>query len=95
MRKLFLSLMIVASSYASACTNFIVGKNASADGSVICDAHNPEKRPCHLKSAMEGIEKKLGSNTVEFLMENADAIFRDREIDGLKKPKRKKLFGIF
>ena len=59
------------------------------------DAHNPEKRPCHLKSAIEGIEKKLGSNTVEFLMENADAIFHDREIDGLKKPKRKKLFGIF
>ena len=59
------------------------------------DAHNPEKRPCHLKSAMEGIEKKLGSNTAEFLMENADAIFHDREIDGLKKPKRKKLFGIF
>ena len=59
------------------------------------DAHNTDKRPCHLKSAMEGIEKKLGSNTVEFLMENADAIFHDREIDGFKKPKRKKVFGIF
>ena len=59
------------------------------------DAHNPEKRPCNLKSAMEGIEKKLGSNTAEFLMENADAIFHDREVDGFKKPKRKKILGIF
>ena len=36
MRKLFLSVMLAASTYVSACTNFIVGKDASADGSVIC-----------------------------------------------------------
>jgi hypothetical protein len=34
-------------------------------------------------------------NNVKKSMENADAIFHDREIDALKKPKRKKLFGIF
>ena len=33
-RHLILSVMLVAGSYAMACTNFIVGKKASADGSV-------------------------------------------------------------
>lgn len=33
-RKLIISAMLVAGSYAMACTNFIVGKKASADGSV-------------------------------------------------------------
>jgi dipeptidase len=33
-RKLILSAMLIAGSYAMACTNFIVGRNASADGSV-------------------------------------------------------------
>ena len=33
-RKLILSALLVAGSYAMACTNFIVGKKASADGSV-------------------------------------------------------------
>ena len=33
-RHLILSVMLVASSYAMACTNFIVGKKASTDGSV-------------------------------------------------------------
>ena len=38
MKKLILSLVLLCGSFniASACTNFIVGKNASADGSVIC-----------------------------------------------------------
>ncbi len=36
MKKILLAVMLLATSYASACTNFIVGKNASADGSVIC-----------------------------------------------------------
>ena len=36
MKKILLAVMLLAASYASACTNFIVGKNASADGSVIC-----------------------------------------------------------
>lgn len=38
MKKLFLSLALIGGyfSFACACTNFIVGKKASADGSVIC-----------------------------------------------------------
>ena len=36
MKKLFVLLFILCAGYASACTNFIVGKNASADGSVFC-----------------------------------------------------------
>ena len=37
MKKLFMmALMSVASVASLACTNFIVGKNASTDGSVIC-----------------------------------------------------------
>ncbi len=35
-KNLLLAAFIMAASYASACTNFIVGKNASTDGSVIC-----------------------------------------------------------
>ena len=37
MKRLFiLTAGLVAGMYAMACTNFIVGKKASADGSVIC-----------------------------------------------------------
>ena len=35
-RQLILSAMLVAAAGAMACTNFIVGKKASVDGSVIC-----------------------------------------------------------
>ena len=36
MRKIFLSAFIMAAATSMACTNFIVGKKASVDGSVIC-----------------------------------------------------------
>ena len=36
MRKVFLSVFVMMASAAMACTNFIVGKKASVDGSVIC-----------------------------------------------------------
>ena len=35
-RNLILAVCLATAAAASACTNFIVGKNASADGSVIC-----------------------------------------------------------
>ncbi len=35
-KQILLSAFLVAASYAVACTNFIVGKKASADGSVFC-----------------------------------------------------------
>ena len=36
MRKVFLSVFVMMASATMACTNFIVGKKASVDGSVIC-----------------------------------------------------------
>ena len=63
---------------------------------IVCsDAHNRDRRPCHMKSAMTAIGKTLGENTVEFLMENANNIYEGIEVDGFRKPKRKKLFGVF
>ena len=35
-RQILLATFLVAATYAVACTNFIVGKKASADGSVFC-----------------------------------------------------------
>lgn len=35
-KQLLFAVLLAASSYATACTNFIVGKKASADGSVFC-----------------------------------------------------------
>ncbi len=35
-KQILLSAMLIAASGAMACTNFIVGKKASKDGSVIC-----------------------------------------------------------
>ena len=63
---------------------------------IVCsDAHSPEKRPCHMGAALKAVESRLGVSTVEFLLANADDIFNDREVDGFKKPVRKKIFGIF
>lgn len=59
------------------------------------DAHSPEKRPVNLKSALAQVEGKLGKGMAEFLIGNADAIFRGEAVDPFKRPPRKKLFGIF
>jgi protein-tyrosine phosphatase len=59
------------------------------------DAHSVEKRPVNLKSALDRVEKKLGSGMAAFLRGNADAVFRGEAVDPMGKPPRKKLFGIF
>lgn len=50
-----MAAMLVASGYAAACTNFIVGKKASADGSVICsysaDDYGMFQSLCHYPAA--------------------------------------------
>lgn len=56
MKKLFMmALMSVASVASFACTNFIVGKNASTDGSVICtynaDDYGMYANLCHYPAA--------------------------------------------
>ena len=55
MRKLILTLFVGCAAYANACTNFIVGKGASADGSVICtynaDDYGMFQSLCHYPAA--------------------------------------------
>ena len=54
-RKCLLSFMLLAFSYAMACTNFIVGKKASVDGSVMCtysaDDYGMFQSMCHYPAA--------------------------------------------
>lgn len=59
------------------------------------DAHSTEKRPANLKSALTQVEAKMGRGMAGFLTDNADAVFRGEALDPLRKPPRKKLFGIF
>ena len=55
MRKLLLLFFTFVAAYASACTNFIVGKGASTDGSVICtynaDDYGMFQSLCHYPAA--------------------------------------------
>ncbi len=55
MRKLILSLLLTTAMGASACTNFIVAKGASTDGSVICtynaDDYGMFQNLCHYPAA--------------------------------------------
>ena len=55
MRKSFALLFTLIGAYASACTNFIVGKGASTDGSVICtynaDDYGMFQSLCHYPAA--------------------------------------------
>ena len=55
MRNLFISLFFISAMSASACTNFIVGKGASTDGSVICtynaDDYGMFQNLCHYPAA--------------------------------------------
>lgn len=62
---------------------------------IASDAHSPEKRPVHLKSAISRVEGKLGRGMTGFLLENADAVFRGEIVDPFRRPPRRKLFGIF
>ena len=55
MRNVFITVFILVAGYATACTNFIVGKAASIDGSVICtynaDDYGMFQRLCHYPAA--------------------------------------------
>ncbi len=55
MRKLLISLLSCVAVHAAACTNFIVGKGASTDGSVICtynaDDYGMFQNLCHYPAA--------------------------------------------
>ena len=59
MRKLILSLLLTTAMGASACTNFIVAKGASTDGSVICtynaDDYGMFQSLCHYPAAKHAI----------------------------------------
>ena len=54
-RNILLTTMLLAAVHAAACTNFIVGKKASADGSVICsysaDDYGMFQSLCHYPAA--------------------------------------------
>ena len=55
MRNIFIAIFILVAGYATACTNFIVGKAASTDGSVICtynaDDYGMFQHLCHYPAA--------------------------------------------
>ncbi len=55
MRNLLIAVFILVAGYATACTNFIVGKDASTDGSVICtynaDDYGTFQNLCHYPAA--------------------------------------------
>ncbi len=55
MRNLLIAVFILVAGYATACTNFIVGKDASTDGSVICtynaDDYGMFQNLCHYPAA--------------------------------------------
>ncbi len=55
MRNLFVTIFVLVAGSATACTNFIVGKAASADGSVICtynaDDYGMFQSLCHYPAA--------------------------------------------
>jgi len=79
-RTLILSVMLAAAAGAMACTNFIVGKNASADGSVICsysaDSYGMFQGLCHFPAAkhQKGEMRKVYEwDTNKYLGEIAEA----------------------
>ncbi|AKG73454.1 tyrosine-protein phosphatase [Salinicoccus halodurans] len=72
---------------------------------VASDAHHATMRPFMLKEAYEVIEEKLGSEYVEYLQKNAEAILNNKEVK-VRSPKRiemnnkgakkrKKFLGLF
>ena len=100
-RTILFSTALVATAYALACTNFIVGKKASVDGSVICTynadsygafmnlAHYPAAR--HQKGDMRKIYEW---DTNKFALSKIRKLFYKTKLDS-KKNLKKHVFFVF
>ena len=71
--------------------------DADAVHVIASDAHNVTSRGFHMKAAKELLEKKYGSDYVDFLMRNAEDILENKLVYPPQPSavKRKKFFGLF
>ena len=62
---------------------------------IASDAHHPERRPVNLIAAMDCAAAKLGGHTADYLLRNADAIYRGLEIYPMEKSRKRHFFDLF